>query len=315
MALILALDFGGTKHSVALIEHGQHHWLAHRRVFSPSQPDAGYDLHTVTRTAADLLGDQRPDAIGVSFGGPADYDTGIVRLSHHVPGWENTPLQRLLEERFDAPARVDNDANVAALGEQRHGAGQGVDSLLYVTVSTGVGSGIILNGRIWRGHERMAGELGHTVVDPGGPACLCGKRGCVERFASGTYIAYDVRQVLANNPEQKSIVLDLAKGDLRAIDGKLISAAAAAGDPLAIDRLKQAAWALGLGVGNAMNLLNLPRVVLGGGVTKSGPLFWETLRQTVAATTLPEIHVDVLPAAQTDDAPLWGAVALVEDLV
>ena len=121
-----------------------------------------------------------------------------MRLSHHVAGWENIPLKDLLEEEFGVPVSVDNDANVAALGEHRFGAGQGYDSLFYITVSTGVGGGWILNGKPWRGTSGMAGEIGHMVVDPNGPVCLCGKRGCVERLASGPYMAQNVREILEN---------------------------------------------------------------------------------------------------------------------
>ena len=149
-----------------------------------------------------LLKGEKPDAIGVSFGGPVDATTGKIRLSHHVLGWENVPLRDLLEEEFGVPAGVDNDANVAALGEYRFGAGQGYDSLFYITVSTGVGGGWILNGQLWPGSEGMAGEIGHMVVDPSGSVCLCGKRRCVERLASGPYMAQDVREVLLNEPQR-----------------------------------------------------------------------------------------------------------------
>ena len=122
-------------------------------------------------------------AIGVSFGGPVDAARGLVRLSHHVPGWEEIPLAEQLRAEFGAPAAVDNDANVAALGEWRFGAGQGAASLLYVTISTGIGGGWVLGGRIWGGADGMAGEIGHMIVRPGGAACACGRRGCTEAEA------------------------------------------------------------------------------------------------------------------------------------
>lgn len=313
--LLLALDFGGTKLSAAILNDGESTWRDVRRIFSPPDADAGYDLHTMFQMAKELLQSRRPAAIGVSFGGPVDHDSGVVRLSHHVPGWEDTPLAQQLEDTFGAPAAVDNDANVAALGEQRFGAGQGFGHLLYVTVSTGVGGGWILNGQPWRGAEGMAGEIGHTVVDPHGPRCLCGSHGCVERLASGPYMAQDARHRLQQDPEQGPVLRRLAGGDLYTISGKLLSEAAAEGDPLAQALLDRGAWALGAGIGNAANLINPQRVVLGGGVTKAGERWWLRLRETVIAVTLPEVHVEIVPAALGDDAPLWGAVALAQDFL
>jgi glucokinase len=319
--LLLALDFGGTKHTAAVIASGERQWQAHRRIFSPPDADKDYDLKTMCSLAQDLLAGARPAAIGVSFGGPVDATTGTVYLSHHVPGWENTPLREILEAQFGAPASVDNDANVAALGEHRFGAGQGYSSLLYITISTGVGGGWILNGQPWRGAEGMAGEIGHTVVDPNGPACLCGKRGCVERLASGRYIAQRAREWLAAQPDRGQILRALAGGEspvpseqtMEAITAQLVSQAAAQGDDLAWEALEVAAWALGVGIGNAANLVNPQRFILGGGVTKAGDRFWEVIRRTARDTALPEVHFDIVPAILGDDAPLWGAVALAED--
>jgi glucokinase len=311
--VLLALDFGGTKHTAAVLVSGERHWRAHRRVFSPPNPNADYDLATMRVLALDLLAGERPAAVGVSFGGPVDFTTGTVRLSHHVPGWESTPLRQMLEAEFGAPASVDNDANVAALGEHRFGAGQGTDSLLYITVSTGVGGGWILNGQPWRGAEGMAGEIGHTVVDPHGPVCLCGKRGCVERLASGPYIAQRAREWLEAQPERGQILRELAGHDLPAVTARLAAQAAAQGDALAWEALEVAARALGIAIGNAANLVNPQRFVLGGGVTKAGERFWETIRRVARETALPEVHFDVVPATLGDDAPLWGAVVLAEE--
>ena len=313
--LLLALDFGGTKLSAALLQDGESAWRGHRRVFSPSGSRAADDLRAMLQMSRDLLQSHSPAAIGVSFGGPVDFDSGTVRLSHHVPGWEEVPLREQLQQVLGAPAAVDNDANVAALGEQRFGAGNGYRHLLYITVSTGVGGGWILNGQPWRGAEGMAGEIGHTVVDPRGPQCLCGKRGCVERLASGPYMAQDARERLQQEPDKGQILRRLSDGSPDTITGKLLNEAAAAGDALAQEILDRGAWALGTGIGNAANLINPQRVVLGGGVTKSGERWWQRVRDTAATVTLPEVHVEIVPAVLGDDAPLWGAVALAQDLL
>jgi len=311
--LLLALDFGGTKHTAAIAGLGEHQWRSQQRALSPPGADADYDMKTMRSLTWDLLGEERPAAIGVSFGGPVDATTGTVRLSPHVPGWENVPLRRMLEAEFGAPASVDNDANVAALGEHRFGAGRGYDSLLYVTVSTGVGGGWILHGQPWRGAGGMAGEIGHTVVDPDGPVCVCGKRGCVERLAAGPGIAQRAREWLEAQPDRGRVLRALVRHDLEAVTAQMVSQAAAQGDELAWEALEVAAWALGAGIGNAANLVNPQRFVLGGGVTKAGERFWAVIRRVAHETALPEAHFDVVPAALGDDAPLWGAVVLVEE--
>ena len=315
MTLILALDFGGTKLAAATVNAGSRTWLRYERRLSPPNADVSTDLEIMRSLIYSLLEDTKPAAIGVSFGGPVDADTGTVRLSHHVAGWENIPLKSLLQEEFGVSVGVDNDANVAALGEHRFGAGQGYDSLFYITVSTGVGGGWILNGQPWRGAGGMAGEIGHIVVDPAGPVCLCGKRGCVERFASGPYMVQNVREILENEPPKRQrgeVLRGLVGDDLTLLTGQLVSEAAAAGDDLAKEVLHKAAWALGMGVGNVANLMNPQRFVLGGGVTKAGEDFWQVVRQVARETALPEVDFEIVPAVLGDDAPLWGAVALAE---
>jgi glucokinase len=359
--LYLALDFGGTKLSVALFEIanltqgrqdaraqeednlassrlGVFALSSRRRVFTPDGTDAAHELAAMLALARELLDGRAPAAVGVSFGGPVDYEAGVVRLSHHVRGWEGMPLRDALERELGAPAAVDNDANVAALGEHRFGAGRDVDDLMYITVSTGVGGGWVLGGRAWRGHEGLAGEIGHTVVDPAGPLCLCGKRGCVERLASGPYMAADY-VARGGKEEQGSRGAEEQGGEdhgrqttdhrlrdirgpssadrsphvRRPLTGRDVAEMAAAGDPLATEILLRGAWALGVGIGNAANLINPQRFILGGGVTKSGPAWWAEVRQSAAATALPEVRFDVVPSELGDDAPLWGALALAAD--
>ncbi len=314
--LLLALDYGGTKHTAALLVRGEQKWLAHARTFSPPGADARYDQAAMLRMAHELLARHpgRLAAVGVSFGGPVDAGRGLVRLSHHVPGWEETPLRDLLQAEFGVPAAVDNDANVAALGEWRYGAGQGCQSLLYVTISTGIGGGWVLAGRIYSGADGMAGEIGHVVVRPGGAACVCGKRGCLEAESCGPAMARAAQARLAAEPATGAHLAALAGGDPGRVTGKLVAEAAAGGDALAQEVLDHAARMLGVGLGGAINLMNPERIVLGGGVTKSGDRYWQIVRETARDHALPQMRVEIVPAALGDDAPLWGAAVLAESV-
>lgn len=314
--LLLALDYGGTKHAAAVLRRGEQTWAAQARVTCPPGADAAWDQMGVLRMARELLSQARGRlvAVGVSFGGPVDAKRGVVRLSHHVPGWEEVPLADRLSAEFGVPASVDNDANVAALGEWRFGAGQGVDSLLYVTVSTGVGGGWVLGGRIWSGADGMAGEIGHTVVRPGGMLCACGKRGCVEAEACGPAIARKAVARLEADAQGGRVLREMVRGRLDAVTAELVARAANQGDVLALGALRDAAAALGDGVAAAINLMNPERVALGGGVVKAGEAWWATVREAARRAVLPQARVDIIPAGMADDAPLWGAAALAEEI-
>lgn len=315
---ILALDFGGTKLSAATVftqelAAARPSWNNIRRVFSPPGADAAYDLQTMVSLGKELLGGERPVTVGVSFGGPADYASGLVHRSVHVPDWENVPLQALLQERFGVPVQLDNDANAGAFGEAKLGAGKDSPDLFYITISTGVGGGLILNGRPWRGHHGLAGEIGHVVVDPDGPLCPCGRRGCVERLASGPGMSQDAAQELHKAPQNGRILSELAGGE--PISGEIVARAAAAGDQIATSIVLRGARALGLGIGNIANLLDIPLFVLGGGVTRAGDLWWDALRGSARSTAMAGIDIEIVPASLGDDAPLWGAAFLARELL
>jgi len=300
--LILALDYGGAKHSAGVAEAGGKVWLARESIASPRGADAGCDQRIMLKLARRLLSQVRGRllAVGVSFGGAVDASRGLVLLSHHVPGWEEAPLRDQLQKEFKARVAVENDAHAGALGEYRFGAGKGCTSLLYVTVSTGIGGGWVIDGQIYPGMDGMSGQIGHTVVRPGGAECVCGKSGCLEAEACGPAIARKFKertgQVLEN------------------LTGASVAAAAIKGDLVAQEVMDDAAVMLGTGLGGAINLMNPERVVLGGGVTKSGERWWGTVRATARRHVLPEMRVDIRPAKLGDDAPLWGAVALAQNL-
>lgn len=323
-AFLLALDFGGTKLTAAAVQSGQREWLAQKRYFLPPGADAHYEYDVMLSLAHDILEEtgQTPAALGVSFGGPVFAPAGLVRRSFHTPGWENTPLADWIQDEFETPAAVDNDANAAALGEFRYGAGQGCQNVLYVTISTGVGSGWILNGQPYFGADGMAGELGHIMVQPGGLPCPCGRQGCLEAEASGPAMVNRARLALSKKKgktgersRKGKRLLELAEGKPEKITAQLISQAAAEGDKLSQKILKDSAEKLGRGLAVALTLMNPDRVILGGGVIKSGERWWQTVREATRAATPADISVELAPAALGDDAPLWGAVALAESLL
>ena len=308
--LILALDYGGTKLTAATVRADEHRWLALERSVSPTQHDGDYERAAMLTLARRVLDGVQPAAIGISFGGPVDSSGRLVLLSYHIPGWENIALCEQLEAALGAPAMMANDANAGALGEYVFGAGAGCTSLLYVTVSTGVGGGWVFAGKIFTGADGLAGEIGHVTVDPCGPVCACGRQGCVEAMACGPAIAAAAQKRLRGEPDAGVVLRKLAGGDIGRVTGELVSRAAQAGDALAAEVLSAAANALGFGIGTAISLVNPARVVIGGGVSKSGTTYWTALRSAARAHTPTQMCVDIAPASLGDDAPLWGAVAL-----
>ncbi len=238
----------------------------------------------------------RVDRIGIGFGGPVDFERGVVLRSHQVAGWEDVPLRGEMERRFGVPVVVDNDANAGTLGEWRFGAGRGVDDLLYVNVGTGIGGGVIAGGRLVRGARNLAGEIGHAVVLRGGPACTCGRRGCLEACASGDALGRRGSEALG-----------------RPVGGREVFALAAEGNPVARAVLHEVIDDLAQGLGAAVSLLNPAAVVIGGGLSEAPPaLFLRPLREAMVAYCLAEALQDLrVEVAQLGyDAGIMGAVAL-----
>lgn len=315
--LVLALDFGGTKLAAAAAVAGSRSFLARASAPSPQQKSAEVDRRIILELADEVLKGKRPAAVGVSFGGPVRQEDGVVLLSHHVPGWEKFPLAEWLRERFGAPTFVENDANAAALGEWHYGAGRGTRSFLYITISTGIGGGIVIAGELYRGADGLAGEIGHMTVDRNGPRCSCGRRGCLEALASGPAIADRARKLLADrsHPVEGRVIRELVGGDLSLVTAREVALAAKRGDPLAAEILRDAGEALGFALAQAITLLNPERVALGGGVVKAGEPFLRHVREAANRHAFPGARVEIVVAELGDDAPLWGAVSLAEAII
>ena len=322
---ILGLDFGGTKLAAGLVNPASGALIASERCPTPAGgASAGLAamlalahslLSTDIRGGSSVVGGRDTIyrvrtvvGVGVSFGGPVEADGRTVRLSMHIPGWEGLALAERLEREFGARAVVANDGDAAALAEHRFGAGRGVRHLLYLTVSTGIGGGVIVDGRLHRGERAWAGEVGHIVLKPDGPPCPCGRNGCLESLASGLSIARAAREQLhaAQAGSSQGMLARFAPQEITARD---VALAAEHGDPLARQIWQAAMEWLGIGISSAANLLDPGRVVLGGGLTRAGALLFDPVRRVVAQRAL-DPAIEVVPAALGDDVGILGGAAL-----
>lgn len=325
---ILGLDFGGTKLAAGLVDPASGAVVARASGPTPAGGAEAGMAAMLDLARALLSSDQGPGTkdemlsspvvggrwpmvgVGVSFGGPVEADGRTVRLSMHVPGWEGLALADRLERVFGAPAAIANDGDAAGLAEYRFGAGRGVRHMLYLTVSTGIGGGVIVDGRLHRGERAWAGEVGHMVLKPDGPPCPCGRNGCLESLASGLSVARAARGRL-----QRRRATDVAAGSAldalvpEAITARDVADATARGDPLAREIWEEAMGWLGIGIASAANLLDPGRVVLGGGLTRAGALLFDPVRRVVAQRAL-DPAIEVVPAALGDDVGILGGAAL-----
>jgi glucokinase len=249
----------------------------------------------------------RVAAVGVGCGGPLDRQRGLILSPPNLPGWDEFPVVALLEERFGVPVRLDNDANAAALGEHRHGAGRGLKHLVYITISTGIGGGVIVSNRLVHGVYDGAGEVGHMTVLPDGPLCGCGGRGCLEALCSGTAIARRARERL--NAGEESYLSSLELGELTS---QAVASAARAGDAMASKVWYDTIRYLSVGVANIFHALAPEAVIIGGGVSTAGEQLFEPLREQVRARVrmLPPDKINILQAELGGDSGIHGAVIL-----
>lgn len=307
---ILGIDIGGTKTIVGVADQSGE-LLAHKRILTPNVLGPDINIGMILPAASEVIeqAGQRITAIGIGCGGPLDRGTGTLHKVSNLPGWEGICLTEIFGEQFDAPAYLDNDATAAAMGEAMFGAGRGVDDLVYLTVSTGIGGGIIIGGKPYRGCGENAGEIGHTKIVPDGPLCNCGDHGCLESLASGTAIARIARAGLAANPQSALHTLATSPDGITA---ELVAKAAAEGDEYAARVWSEAMYHLGLGVANAVNVLNPRLVIIGGGVAKAGDMLFEPVSDVVRQRAMKPLATDVeiVPAANGDLVGLMGAVAV-----
>jgi glucokinase len=298
---VLAIDLGGTHLRAALVSPSGA-IAARRQVDTPDDGPAAL-LECVSALVSAFAG--RYDAVAVAAPGPLDPRRGVVLTMPNLRGFDDYPLVREWRAALGVPVWLHNDANLAALGEWRYGAGRGAQSVVYLTVSTGIGGGVILHGEMWEGHHGLAGELGHVVVADGGPRCNLGHSGCLEALASGTAIARAAGRELANG---RPSTLGRAG---TALSAESVAGAAAAGDELALAVLATAGRYLGVGVGSLINVFDPEIVIVGGGVTAAWDLLAPAVTQGVAAVVMAPIQTatPIVQPATGDNAGLLGAAA------
>lgn len=316
---ILGLDIGGTKLAVVIADRSG--TVLHKiRRSTDAQRGARAVVDTLcdmareavalqATTLADLVG------IGVSCGGPLDTTTGVVYSPPNLPGWDGIPLRDWLEADLGVATFIDNDANASALAEWLYGAGRGYRNVVYMTMSTGIGGGLILDGRLYRGIGDAAGEVGHMTLLPGGPLCGCGKHGCLEAICSGPAIARRAREALAAGAP--SLMTDLVKGDVSAITAETVMTAARKGDETALRLVDETARYMAIGLGNIVNVLNPEIIIIGTIIVKAGDLLLEPIRSYLRQETWERVYnmVQVVPAGLGDAVGDLAAVAIIGELV
>jgi glucokinase len=314
---VLAIDLGGTQIRAALITPDLE---VHARQAIPTADEQGVGsvvericrLAVAVRDEAVNAAVPEPVGVGISSPGPLDPWRGIVVSPPNLAGWRNVPLVAPVEDALDLPTFLERDTNVAVLAEWRYGAAQGARNVIYVTVSTGVGGGIIADGRPVIGAEGMAGEVGHLIVDIDGPVCGCGRPGHLEAIGSGTALARDARALL--DAGEAPVLAELAARAAE-VDARLLGEAADAGDPACVAALERAWVAVGAGCASLVNLLNPDVIVMGGAIAVNRPRVLEVAREEIVkrAFEVPAKRVRVVPAALGDDVSLIGSLPIVNE--
>jgi glucokinase len=305
MSVHIAVDVGGTHIRAAVYSQES---LEPQKLERTTTKDAdSTPLERIKNLIASIWPeDETVQAIGIAAPGPLDPFKGVILSAPNIPGWKDLPISQELEDRFQVPVLLGNDADLAALGEWHFGAGKGHHHVVYMTISTGIGGGVIINDQLLRGRRGLAAELGHVTIMPDGPMCSCGQRGHLEAIASGTAIARWVQDELKQGAES-SLRCD------QEITAKLVSQAAKKGDQLAIDALARAGSFIGLAMANYLHIFNPTIVIIGGGVSRSGDLLLEPMRTAMKEHIMTPHYMDdftLTTAALGDEAGLMGALAL-----
>jgi glucokinase len=313
-APVLAVDIGGTKILLALfaatgemLAKDTHPTLAHEGVNAV--------IGRLCLAIDNILkqNNMKPSQLGgicIACAGGIDTGRGVVVTpSPNMPGWSDIPLAEIVIKKFEVKTWLINDASAAALGEHRSGVGKGVNNLVLLTLGTGIGGGIIADGKLYLGAVGASGELGHMTIDAEGPACGCGNKGCLEMLASGTAVARDAVKRIRQG--QKSVLTEKAAGKMENITAEMVGAAARSGDSLSQEVIARAAYYLGIGLVNIVNIFNPEMIVLGGGMAEMGSLLIEPGKRIVdeRAFSISSRAVSIVAAQLGNEAGVYGAAA------
>ncbi len=308
---VLAIDIGGTKIAMAIISE-QGEVIARQTLPTLASEGPPAVIERILSGIDRLLkaGNLRPSqlsAISLATAGVIDIRKNLVTTSPNLPGWHNVPLRGIIAEKYRIPTYLLNDADAAALGEHHFRAGRRPNTLILLTLGTGIGGGIIIDGRLYLGSTGSAAELGHMVIDVNGPVCACGRNGCLEALASGSAVAREAISRVRRGG--LSALIKMVDGKIENITAETVHLAAKEGDELASEVINQAAYYLGIGVVNLINIFNPEMVVIGGSMADMGDLLLQPVRQMVAERAFPLYSqtVQIVPAQLGNDAGLFGA--------
>lgn len=313
----IGIDVGGTNVKIALVDKSG------KIIYSNSVPTYAkmgyeYTVNNIKQAIKDLMKETNTtakdiDGIGFDFPGQVDYKTGVVKLAPNIPGWVNVPIAQMIEEEFHIPTRIDNDVRCAALGEMKFGAGQGCENFVCITVGTGLGSGLVVNGQLVRGASNAAGEIGHIKLQmKDGLICGCGDTGCLEAYASGPSIVAMAQDYIKGGKSTKFREMAAAEGG--EITPYMVAKAAEAGDPVAKRIFAIVGEYIGIGLTSVINLLNPEKVIIGGGVAEAGDLLLDPIRKTIKerAMVVAGSAVEIVPAQLGNSAGVIGASMLID---
>ena len=308
--LSIGIDIGGTKVAAGVVDD---EGRLLERVVTPTPTRSPRDVEdAIVEVVSRLRANHRVAAVGIGAAGWIDTEQAMVRFSPHL-AWRQEPLKQRLSGRIDLPILVDNDANAAAWAEYRFGVGSGASVMACLTLGTGIGSALVINGRLFRGSYGMAGEWGHMITVPGGHRCPCGNRGCWEQYASGNALVREARELAQAKSPQVQGILEASGGGPESITGPDVTAAALGGDPTAIELISEVGLWLGRGIANLAAGLDPDLIVVGGGLSDAGGLLVEPARSAFERTLTgrgfrPMARLEL--ARHRNDAGLIGAADL-----
>lgn len=308
----IGIDVGGTNVKIALVDENGN--IAYSNTV-PTHAEMGlnYTIENIKQAIKDLISEthvENLEGIGFDFPGQIDYKNGIVKLAPNIPGWVDIPIAKIIEDEFHVPVKIDNDVHCAALGELKYGAGQGCENFICMTVGTGIGSGIVLDGKLIRGATNVAGELGHIKLTMHeGELCGCGDYGCLEAYASGPSIVKMAQDYINGGKSTK--YKEMAAGN--EITPYIVSEAAKLGDPVAQRIFTKTGEYIGFGLVSVINLLNPEKIIIGGGVAGAGDILFDPIRKVIKerAMKVAGSAVEIVPAKLGNNAGVIGASLLV----